>query len=332
MNKKTLVTGAAGFIGFHTVLRLLESGKEVVGIDNLNPYYDVKLKEDRLDILGKNANFVFYQMPLEDHTRVADVFENEQFDHVIHLAAQVGVRSPPNEFHYYVTSNLIAFSNILDLCRVHKIRHLIYASSSSVYGDQAEPPFKVEDSADHPQSLYAATKKANEMMAYSYSHQYHLPTTGLRFFTVYGPWGRPDMAVYSFTKKIDSNEIIDAYGDGKIARDFTYVDDIVEGIIKVAERPAQIQNTDSEKPYSKAPSQIFNIGSGRPVSVNKLISLIEKSLGQKAEVQYRPRPAEDMEITHADISGLEEHIGAISKTKIEEGIKQFVTWYKSYNS
>ena len=216
MPTKTLVTGAAGFIGFHTALRLLEQGEDVVGIDNMNAYYDVKLKEARLALLEAKPNFTFYCIPIEDHAEIDKVFEKENFVTVINLAAQVGVRSPPSEYHRYVTSNLVGFSNILDSCRIHKIQHLVYASSSSVYGDLAEPPFKVEDAADRPQSLYAATKRANELMAYSYSHQYQLPTTGLRFFTVYGPWGRPDMAVYSFTDKIESGQPIEVYGEGEI--------------------------------------------------------------------------------------------------------------------
>ena len=332
MTKKTLVTGAAGFIGFHTVLHLLESGKEVVGIDNMNSYYDVRLKEDRLAILREKPNFIFFRISLEEYSELSEVFEKEEIDNVIHLAAQVGVRSPPNEFHRYVSSNLIGFSNILDLCRVHRIEHLIYASSSSVYGDKSETPFRVQDSSNYPQSLYAATKRANELMAHSYSHQYQIPTTGLRFFTVYGPWGRPDMAVYSFTKKIDSNQSIEVFGGGELARDFTFVDDIVEGIIKIVDKPAQPEINSSGKLITKVPSQLFNIGSGRPISVNQLVSLIENSLGKKATIEFKPRPVEDMLITHADIKGLEDIIGPLSNTKIEDGIKQFVTWYKSYNN
>ena len=332
MTRKTLVTGAAGFIGFHTVLRLLECGREVIGIDNMNSYYDVKLKEDRLNILLEKPNFVFSRISLENYDEISKIFEKEMFDEVIHLAAQVGVRSPPNDFHNYISSNLIAFSNILDLCRVHKIKHLVYASSSSVYGPKATPPFRVGDAAEEPQSLYAATKRANELMAHSYSHQYQIPTTGLRFFTVYGPWGRPDMAVYSFTKKIDSNQSIEVFGGGELARDFTFVDDIVEGIIKIVDKPAQPEINSSGKLITKVPSQLFNIGSGRPISVNQLVSLIENSLGKKATIEFKPRPVEDMLITHADIKGLEDIIGPLSNTKIEDGIKQFVTWYKSYDN
>jgi UDP-glucuronate 4-epimerase len=331
MPTKTLVTGAAGFIGFHTALRLLEHGEDVVGVDNMNAYYDVKLKEARLAILEAKPNFIFYRIPIEEHLEVAKVFEKENLDRVIHLAAQAGIRSPPSQFHRYVSSNLVGFSNILDSCRVHKIQHLVYASSSSVYGDMAVPPFRVQDAADHPQSLYAATKRANELMAYSYSHQYQLPTTGLRFFTVYGPWGRPDMAVYSFTDKIDSGQTIEVYGKGEVARDFTYVDDVVEAIVKIVEKPPHSQINDLQSITSKAPSQIFNIGSGRPVSVNRLVSLLEDSLNKKAVIRFEPRPAEDMQITHAEIQGLEDVIGPIHSTQIEDGITQFVTWYMAYH-
>ena len=331
MPTKTLVTGAAGFIGFHTALRLLEQGEDVVGIDNMNAYYDVKLKEARLALLEAKPNFTFYCIPIDDHAEIDKVFEKENFDTVINLAAQVGVRSPPSEFHRYVTSNLVGFSNILDSCRIHKIQHLVYASSSSVYGDLAEPPFRVQDAADRPQSLYAATKRANELMAYSYSHQYQLPTTGLRFFTVYGPWGRPDMAVYSFTDKIESGQTIEVYGEGEITRDFTYVDDIVEAIIKIVEKPPHSQINNLRSMNSKTPSQIFNVGSGRPISVNRLVSLLEDSLDKKAVIRFRPRPAEDMQITHADIQGLESMIGPLQSTQIEDGIAQFVTWYRAYH-
>jgi UDP-glucuronate 4-epimerase len=331
MSIKTLVTGAAGFIGFHTVLRLLKRGENVVGIDNMNAYYDTKLKEDRLAILEGKPNFTFYRIPIEEHAEVVKVFEKEDFVRVIHLAAQVGVRSPPSEFHRYVSSNLLGFSNILDSCRVHRIQHLVYASSSSVYGNMAVPPFKVKDTANHPQNLYAATKRSNELMAYSYSYQYQLPTTGLRFFTVYGPWGRPDMAVYSFTDKIVSGQAIDVYGDGEITRDFTYVDDIVEAVIKMVEKPPDSQIGESGSMATKAPSQIFNIGSGRPVSVNRLVSLLEDSLGKKAVIQFKPQPVEDMPITHADIQDLEDMIGTLQTTQLEDGINQFITWYRSYH-
>jgi UDP-glucuronate 4-epimerase len=331
MPTKILVTGAAGFIGYHTVLRLLERGEDVVGIDNMNAYYDVKLKEARLSLLEAKPNFTFYRIPIEDHAEVIKVFEKEDFDRVIHLAAQVGVRSPPSEFHRYVSSNLVGFSNILDSCRVHRIQHLVYASSSSVYGDMAEPPFRVNDAANHPQSLYAATKRANELMAYSYSHQYRLPTTGLRFFTAYGPWGRPDMAVYSFTNKIETGQPIEVYGEGEVARDFTYVDDIVAVIIKIVEKPPHSRLDESGIISSKAPSQTFNVGSGRPVSVNQLVRILEESLDKKAVIEFKPRPAEDMQVTHADLQDLEDMIGTLQTTQLEDGINQFVTWYRSYH-
>lgn len=331
MSNKILVTGAAGFIGYHVALKLLEQGEDVVGIDNMNAYYDVKLKEARVNNLNVKPNFKFYQIAIEQHNQVKDVFQQEGFDRVIHLAAQVGVRSPPSEFYRYVNSNLLGFSNILDSCRVNTIEHLLYASSSSVYGDMAITPFKEQDIVDQPQSLYAASKRANELMAYSYSHQYQIPTTGLRFFTVYGPWGRPDMAVYNFTKQIDSGRSIDVYGEGEVMRDFTYVDDVVEAIIRVIKKPPKYQITKPDNKSTKAPAQIFNVGNGKPVSVNTLVGLIEDSLGKKAVIRYKPRPAEDMQITHADIQDLERMIGPLQTTSINDGIRKFITWYKEYH-
>ena len=331
MSNKILVTGAAGFIGYHVALKLLEQGEDVVGIDNMNAYYDVKLKKARVNNLNAKPNFKFYQIAIEQHNQVKDVFQQEGFDRVIHLAAQVGVRSPPSEFYRYVNSNLLGFSNILDSCRVNTIEHLLYASSSSVYGDMAITPFKEQDIVDQPQSLYAASKRANELMAYSYSHQYQIPTTGLRFFTVYGPWGRPDMAVYNFTKQIDSGCSIDVYGEGEVMRDFTYVDDVVEAIIRVIKKPPKYQITKPDNKSIKAPAQIFNVGNGKPVSVNTLVGLIEDSLGKKAVIRYKPRPAEDMQITHADIQDLERMIGPLQTTSINDGIRKFITWYKEYH-
>lgn len=331
MSNKILVTGAAGFIGYHVALKLLEQGEDVVGIDNMNAYYDVKLKKARVNNLNAKPNFKFYQIAIEQHNQVKDVFQQEGFDRVIHLAAQVGVRSPPSEFYRYVNSNLLGFSNILDSCRVNTIEHLLYASSSSVYGDMAITPFKEQDIVDQPQSLYAASKRANELMAYSYSHQYQIPTTGLRFFTVYGPWGRPDMAVYNFTKQIDSGRSIDVYGEGEVMRDFTYVDDVVEAIIRVIKKPPKYQITKPDNKSIKAPAQIFNVGNGKPVSVNTLVGLIEDSLGKKAVIRYKPRPAEDMQITHADIQDLERMIGPLQTTSINDGIRKFITWYKEYH-
>ena len=332
MSNKILVTGAAGFIGYHVALKLLEQGEDVVGIDNMNAYYDVKLKKARVNNLNAKSNFKFYQIAIEEHTQVKDVFSQEGFDRVIHLAAQVGVRSPPSEFYRYVNSNLLGFSNILDSCRVNTIEHLLYASSSSVYGDMEITPFKEQDIVDQPQSLYAASKRANELMAYSYSHQYQIPTTGLRFFTVYGPWGRPDMAVYNFTKQIDSGCSIDVYGEGEVMRDFTYVDDVVEAIVRVIKKPPTYQITKPDNKPTKAPAQIFNVGNGKPVSVNTLVGLIEESLGKKAVIRYRPRPAEDMQITHADIQELERVIGPLQTTSISDGINKFVSWYREYQN
>ena len=330
MSKKILITGAAGFIGYHVALKLLEKGEDVVGIDNMNAYYDVKLKKARVNNLNAKSNFKFYQIAIEEHSQVNDLFQQEGFDRVIHLAAQVGVRSPPGEFYHYVNSNLLAFSNILDSCRINAIEHLLYASSSSVYGDMAVTPFKEQDIVDKPQSLYAATKRANELMAYSYSYQYQIPTTGLRFFTVYGPWGRPDMAVYNFTEKIDSGQSIDVFGEGEVMRDFTYIDDVVEAIVRIIKKPPKYQIIKPGNKQTKAPAQILNVGNGKPISVNTLVGLIEDSLGKKAVISHKPRPAEDMQITHANIQELERVIGPLQTTSISEGINKFVYWYKEY--
>ena len=332
MSNKILVTGAAGFIGYHVTLKLLEQGEDVVGIDNMNAYYDVKLKETRVAILNAKSNFKFYQIAIEDNTQLNNVFQQEGFDRVIHLAAQVGVRSPPCEFYRYVNSNLLGFSNVLDSCRINAIEHLLYASSSSVYGDMAVTPFKEQDIVDKPQSLYAASKRANELMAYSYSYQYQIPTTGLRFFTVYGPWGRPDMAVYNFTEKIDSGQSIDVFGEGDVMRDFTYVDDVVEAIVRIIKKPPKYQIIEPGDKPTKAPAQIFNVGNGKPVSVSTLVGLIEDSLGKKAVIRYKPRPAEDMQITHADIQDLERVIGPLQTTSISDGVNKFVSWYKEYKN
>ena len=336
MTRKTLVTGAAGFIGFHTVLRLLECGREVIGIDNMNSYYDVKLKEDRLNILLEKPNFIFSRISLENYGEISEIFEKEMFDEVIHLAAQVGVRSPPNDFHNYISSNLIAFSNILDLCRVHKIKHLVYASSSSVYGLNTEQPFSTHKANNHPVSLYAATKKANELIAHTYSHLYKLPTTGLRFFTVYGPYDRPDMALQKFTRAIMNGEPIKVFNYGKHRRDFTYIDDIVEGIVRVLDRPALPNlDWDSNNPdsaSSSAPYRIYNIGNNNPVNLMDYIKALEISLGKTSKKELLPLQPGDIPDTYADIDDLVKEFGYKPSMSVQQGVENFVAWYKLYNN
>jgi len=333
MSRKTLVTGAAGFIGFHTAQRLLKRGDHVVGIDDLNAYYDVQLKKDRLKLLQSNPMFTFLQVSIEDRENLSKVLSEGRFDSVIHLAGQAGVRGPVSESHRYVTSNLVGFSNVLDCCRANKVQHLVYASSSSVYGNEAVAPFSAHHSADHPQSLYAATKRANELLAHSYSHCYQLPTTGLRFFTVYGPWGRPDMAVYKFTKDIFNGDTIEIYGDGKLIRDFTYVDDVVEAIMRVLESPPTDGfDGDISPAKSQAPYRIFNVGNGNPVVVNDLVKIIEKALGRKAQIIHKPCHPADMKVTHADIQDLDDALGFRPSTDLKEGIDRFIEWFQAYHN
>lgn len=333
MSRKTLVTGAAGFIGFHTAQRLLKRGDHVVGIDDLNAYYDVQLKKDRLKLLQSNPMFTFLQVSIEDRENLSKVLSEGRFDSVIHLAGQAGVRGPVSESHRYVTSNLVGFSNVLDCCRANKVQHLVYASSSSVYGNEAVAPFSAHHSADHPQSLYAATKRANELLAHSYSHCYQLPTTGLRFFTVYGPWGRPDMAVYKFTKDIFNGDTIEIYGDGKLIRDFTYVDDVVEAIMRVLESPPTDGfDGDISPAKSQAPYRIFNVGNGNPVVVNDLVKIIEKALGRKAQIIHKPCHPADMKVTHADIQDLDDALGFRPSTDLNEGIDRFIEWFQAYHN
>ena len=333
MSRKTLVTGAAGFIGFHTAQRLLKRGDHVVGIDDLNAYYDVQLKKDRLKLLQSNPMFTFLQVSIEDRENLCKVLSEGRFDSVIHLAGQAGVRGPVSESHRYVTSNLVGFSNVLDCCRANKVQHLVYASSSSVYGNEAVAPFSAHHSADHPQSLYAATKRANELLAHSYSHCYQLPTTGLRFFTVYGPWGRPDMAVYKFTKDIFNGDTIEIYGDGKLIRDFTYVDDVVEAIMRVLESPPTDGfDGDISPAKSQAPYRIFNVGNGNPVVVNDLVKIIEKALGRKAQIIHKPCHPADMKVTHADIQDLDDALGFRPSTDLKEGIDRFIEWFQAYHN
>ncbi len=328
-----LVTGAAGFIGFHVSQRLLNDGHRVVGIDNLNDYYDVMLKESRLAQLKDRANFTFYKLDLADRAGMTELFDRDKFDRVIHLAAQAGVRYSIQNPAAYIDSNLTGFGNILEGCRHHQIGHLVYASSSSVYGANTKIPFSVEDNVDRPISLYAASKKANELMAHTYSHLYGLPTTGLRFFTVYGPWGRPDMAPFLFTKAILAGKPIDVFNYGKMQRDFTYVDDIVEGVVRVMDN-IPTPNTDpaatTESVASQAPYRIYNIGNNQPVELMYFIESIEKCLGITAQKNLLPMQPGDVPITYADVSALTRDVGFKPDTSIEVGVEKFIDWYRTY--
>ena len=331
---KILVTGAAGFIGYHTCTRLLASGYEVVGIDNLNDYYDVTLKEARLARLQDQRNFSFLRLDLADRPGMEPLFSTRQFDTVIHLAAQAGVRYSIENPHAYIDSNLVGFINILEGCRHHQVQHLTYASSSSVYGANSTLPFSIHDNVDHPLSLYAATKKANELMAHTYSNLYGLPTTGLRFFTVYGPWGRPDMALFLFTDAIIKGQPIDVFNHGKMQRDFTYVDDIVEGVIRVAARPAQpnpLWSGAAPDPGSSfAPWRVYNIGNHSPVELLHFIRTIEQKLGRKAQLNLLPLQPGDVPATCADVADLMQDVGFQPTTPIELGISHFIDWYRKY--
>lgn len=331
---KILVTGAAGFIGMHTSERLLARGDEVVGLDNLNDYYDPTLKEARLARLTPNKGFRFVKMDVADRAGMERLFAEEKFDRVIHLAAQAGVRYSLQNPHAYVDSNLVGFINILEGCRHSKVQHLTYASSSSVYGGNTKMPFSEHDSVDHPVSLYAATKKANELMAHTYSHLYGLPTTGLRFFTVYGPWGRPDMALFLFTKAILEGRAIDVFNNGKMKRDFTFIDDIVEGVIRTMDRVAEADagfNPDQPDPgRSNAPFRVFNIGNHNPVELMEFIAAIEKSLGKTAEKNFLPLQDGDVPATYADTAELNAWTGFAPATSVEEGVGRFVQWYRGY--
>ncbi|MEH2107247.1 NAD-dependent epimerase [Nostoc sp.] len=328
---KVLVTGAAGFIGFHLSQRLLTRGDEVVGLDNLNDYYDVLLKKDRLAQLEENPSFSFYQLDLADSVAIAQLFAEQRFDVVVNLAAQAGVRYSIKNPHVYVDSNLVGFINILEGCRHSGVQHLVFASSSSVYGANTKTPFSIHDNVDHPVSLYAATKKANELMAHSYSHLYGLPTTGLRFFTVYGPWGRPDMALFLFTKAILSNQPIDIFNYGRMCRDFTYIDDIVEGIIRVMDKIPESNTGDvSDSGTSKAAYKIYNIGNNQPVELMRFIEVLEDCLGMKAEKNLLPLQPGDVPVTYADVDDLVKDVDFRPSTPIEVGIERFVGWYCSY--
>ena len=328
---KILVTGAAGFIGFHLIKALLKQDCFIVGIDNLNAYYDVNLKNDRLKILSEHsteASFKFITLDLADRTAMASLFADYGFDIVVNLGAQAGVRYSIEKPHEYVDSNLVGFVNILEGCRHAKVKHLVYASSSSVYGMNIKQPFSTLDRVDSPISLYAATKKSNELMAHTYSHLYNIPTTGLRFFTVYGPYGRPDMAYFSFTKKILAGEHIDVYNNGEMQRDFTYIDDIVEGIVRLIDKvpvPQQSIATTATAPY-----QIYNIGNNQPVTLRRFITAIEDACGKKAKENLLPMQPGDVPATYADIDELIDDIDFTPKTSIEDGIAKFVEWYKAY--
>lgn len=332
---RILVTGAAGFIGFHYALRLLQQGQAVTGIDNLNDYYSVQLKLDRLKLLQDFPLFRFEKVDLADQAAMTSLFQRESYHRVIHLAAQAGVRYSITNPRAYVDSNLVGFINILEGCRNQASPHLVYASSSSVYGSNKKQPFATTDSVDHPISLYAATKKANELMAHTYSHLYDLPTTGLRFFTVYGPWGRPDMALFKFTEAICQNRPIDVYNHGKLRRDFTYIDDIVESMLRIADVIPQRSTQDSPQALtpnlSDAPYRVYNIGNHSPVELNHFIECIEMALGMKAQRNLLPMQPGDVEATYADVDDLETATGFKPQTTIEEGIRRFIQWYREYH-
>jgi len=331
---KTLLTGAAGFIGMTTALRLLARGDEVLGLDNLNNYYDVTLKENRLKRLTPHAGFRFVKMDVADRPGMAQLFASEKVDRVIHLAAQAGVRYSLQNPHAYIDSNIVGFMNILEGCRHAKVQHLVYASSSSVYGGNTKMPFSEHDSVDHPVSLYAATKKANELMAHTYSHLYGLPTSGLRFFTVYGPWGRPDMALFLFTKAILDERPIDVFNYGQMQRDFTFVDDIVEGVIRVLDRTAvpnpAYDAAQADPATSNVPYRVFNIGNNNPVPLLDFIGCLEDALGKKAEKNLLPLQDGDVPATYANTDALNEWVGFVPGTPIEQGIARFVAWYRDY--
>jgi UDP-glucuronate 4-epimerase len=331
---RVLVTGAAGFIGFHTSQRLLDRGFRVVGLDSLNDYYSVQLKRDRLALLEQNARFRFAHQNLEDHVGLEALFKEQDFDCVINLAAQAGVRYSIENPRAYISANIDGFTNVLECCRHAETPQLIYASSSSVYGMNTRMPFSVHDNVDHPVSLYAATKKANELMAHTYSHLYGLPTTGLRFFTVYGPWGRPDMALFLFTRAILADEPIKVFNEGRMRRDFTYVDDIVEGVVRLTEKPADPNpHWDPNCPdpgSSSAPYRLFNIGNNQPVELMSFIEAIEKALGKKAKKELLPLQPGDVPATYADIDALVDFVDYRPETSIETGIARFVDWYRDY--
>ena len=331
---KILVTGAAGFIGFHTSQILLARGDQVVGLDNLNDYYDVTLKEARLGILKRSPNFSFVKLDLADRPGMAELFAREKFDRVINLAAQAGVRYSIQNPLAYIDSNVVGFANVLEGCRHNGVQHLVYASTSSVYGVNTAMPFSVHQNVDHPLSFYAATKKANELMAHTYAHLYQLPVTGLRFFTVYGPWGRPDMALFLFTKAILAGKPIDVFNYGNHRRDFTFVDDIAQGVVRAMDRiatPNESWDGNSPDPgTSKGPYRLYNIGNSEPVELMKYIELIEKYLGKKAQKNLLPLQQGDVPDTFADVEDLVRDVGYKPATSVEEGVRRFIEWYVAY--
>jgi UDP-glucuronate 4-epimerase len=335
-NRNVLVTGAAGFIGYHVSESLLKRGDEVIGLDNLNDYYDVSLKEARLARLTPQARFSFVRGDIADRQTVEDLFNERKPQRVVHLAAQAGVRYSLTNPHAYTESNITGFLNILEACRHNEIEHLVFASSSSVYGANERQPFSEHDNVDHPVSLYAATKKANELMAHTYAHLFGLPVTGLRFFTVYGPWGRPDMALFKFTHGILAGEPIPVYNEGRMVRDFTYIDDIVEGVVRVLDQAAEPDpkwsGADPDPARSRAPYRVFNIGNNNPVELLRYIEVLEHALEKKATLEMLPIQPGDVPVTSADVSELERAVGFRPRTEVEEGIARFVAWYRGYYS
>jgi UDP-glucuronate 4-epimerase len=331
---KLIITGSAGFLGFSLCIKLLKSSYHIIGIDNHNNYYDPKLKEARFNKLIKYSNYQHYRIDLSDQESLEKVFKEHKPEIVINLAAQAGVRYSIENPLAYVDSNVVGFVNILENCRHQNVNHLIYASTSSVYGANTKLPFSEHDSTNHPLSIYAATKKSNELMSHSYSHLYGLPTTGLRFFTVYGPWGRPDMALFKFTKDILDQKPIEVFNNGQHTRDFTYVDDIVNGIIKVLEKPAkpnlQWNSNQPDPATSKAPWRIYNIGNNKPIELMKYINILENALGKKAIINFLPLQPGDISNTYADISALKENFNYAPSTPVAEGVNNFVNWYKEY--
>lgn len=334
MKVKILITGAAGFIGYHLTQKLCKMNYEVVGLDNLNDYYDIQLKENRLKQLKILHNFTFYKIDLNDRIGINSLFRNNKFDYIINLAAQAGVRYSLVNPYAYIESNISGFLNILESCRNYPVKHLIYASSSSVYGGNTKTPFTTNDNVDHPVSLYAATKKSNELMAHTYSNLYDIPVTGLRFFTVYGPWGRPDMAYYSFTKDIIEGKQINIFNHGEMKRDFTYIDDIIDGIVclidKIPVPDKEWENNSQKVSSSFAPYRLYNIGNNKPVELMKFIEILEEKIGKKAEKKFLQMQPGDVLETYADIDDLTRLTGFRPKIKIDEGLEKFVKWYKEY--
>lgn len=331
---KILITGAAGFIGFHLASKLCQRGDDVIGIDNINDYYDVTIKHARLEKLAQFNNFTFIKMDIADREAIATLFKEQQFDKVVNLAAQAGVRYSITNPYAYIDSNIVGFCNILEGCRHNKVKHLVYASSSSVYGANTHYPFSENDNIDHPVALYAASKKSNEAMAHAYSHLYQLPCTGLRFFTVYGPWGRPDMALFLFVKNILEGKPIDVFNFGNMQRDFTYIDDIIEGVVRAVDHPAKPNpdwSGDNPDPAtSYAPWRVYNIGNGNPVKLMDFITTIEKCVGKKALLNMLPMQAGDVPKSAAATKNLEQDLGYVPQVSVGEGIKRFVAWYKAY--